>query len=114
MNKIIITLSLFVAASVSSAPPTPLEIHRSIFKHLKMVRDHLVPAPAIHFVETFPPIAIPREKILQLAMLETEPFEEPVPPPTTMVHTFPRCDTPREGSTVRREDGRLHRDPRQD
>jgi hypothetical protein len=83
MKKLIITLALItaVAAQVACAAPDPREVHERVIKHLKTVRDALVPPLAVQFVETFPPIAIPREKILHLAQVEQEPFEVAVPPP---------------------------------
>lgn len=76
----IMALTLTIAAAhVATAQPSPREIHQRVFEHLKAVRDVLVPAPAIQFVETFPPVAVPRAHLLQLAQVEQEPFEFAVP-----------------------------------
>lgn len=80
-TKIIILI--FSAAAVTPlacVAADPAEFHERMVDHIKSVRDVLVPAPAIRFVETFPPIAIPRQKILQLAHANPEPFEVAAPP----------------------------------
>ncbi len=95
MKKQIIAIVVAIAVTNQlSAAPSPREIHERMFEHLKAVRDHLVPAPVTRFVETFPPIAVPREKILRLAQAPPsvigggaiqvggpEPFQIAVPPP---------------------------------
>ena len=97
MKKQIIALTAIAAfvAQPGHAAPNPREIHERVFEHIKAVRDHLVPARVTHFVESFPPIAVPREKILQLAQAPPgviaaggaiqvagpEPFQIAVPPP---------------------------------
>jgi len=77
MNKQIIALAIggVAAAQLACAAPDPLEIHERVVNHLKAVRDHFVPAPIIDFVESFPPIAIPREKVLLLAQNEPRPVQ---------------------------------------
>jgi hypothetical protein len=95
-NKI---MAIIIAAAVTTqlghAAPSPREIHERMFEHLKAVRDHLVPEHVTRFVETFPPLAVPREKILRLAQAPpgvigggraiqvsgAEPFQIAVPPP---------------------------------
>jgi hypothetical protein len=97
MRKQIVALA--IAAALTTQPghaaPTPREIHERVFEHLKAVRDHLVPAPVIRFVERFPPVAFPRERILRLAQAPpdviagggaiqvagAEPFQIAGPPP---------------------------------
>jgi hypothetical protein len=68
---ITITTAIVALAQAASAAPDLIELHQRAHEHvmngLKAVRDVLVPRPAIDFVEGFPPIAIPREKILRLA-----------------------------------------------
>lgn len=79
---IALTIGLAVITPVAWAQPDPREIHERVVEHLKTVRDALVPAPAIKFVETFPPVAKVREKILFAGNAgQQEPFEVPVPPP---------------------------------
>jgi len=95
MRKQIVAIALAatVTTQLGQSAPTPREIHERMFEHLKTVRDHLVPAPVTRFVETFPPIAVPREKILRLAQAPPgvigggaiqvggpEPFQIAVPP----------------------------------
>lgn len=80
MKLRILTLpATIVILAQASAAPDFVEIHERVVDHLKAVRDTLVPAPIIDFVEGFPPIAIPRAKILRLAQAE------PVPPPVVDV-----------------------------
>src|SRR5829696_4543021 len=83
MNKrtIVLTACAAFTASIVQAQPDPREIHQRVVDHLKTARDVLVPAPIVHFVEKFPPIAVPRAHILQLAQADPVPFEDPVPPP---------------------------------
>lgn len=76
-----LVLSSAAATQLACAAADPVEFHERMVDHIKSVRDVLVPTPAIRFVETFPPIAIPRQKILQLAHANPEPFEVAVPPP---------------------------------
>src|SRR5215208_3233153 len=83
MNKrtaIVMTCAV-LGAQIVRAQPNPAEFHQRVVDHLKTVRDVFVPAPIVHFVETFPPIAVPRAHILQLAQADPVPFEDPVPPP---------------------------------
>ena len=82
MNKrtIVLTVCAAFMAQVVQAQPDPMEIHQRVVDHLKTVRDIFVPAPVVHFVETFPPIAVPRAKILHLAQADKEILEVPVPP----------------------------------
>src|SRR5436190_24403975 len=69
--RIVAIIAVALAARTASAAPDIVEMHQrvqeNIFKGIKTVRDVLVPRPAIDFVESFPPIAIPRAHILQLA-----------------------------------------------
>lgn len=65
----------------------PREVHERVVEHLKTVRDALVPPFAVQFVESFPPVAIPRQKVLQLAQVEQDAVQvgaqapaEPEPP----------------------------------
>ena len=97
MKKPMIALIVITAfaARLGHAAPDPREIHERMFEHLKAVRDHLVPAPVTRFVESFPPIAVPRGKVLQLAQAPpgviagggaiqvtgAEPFQIAAPPP---------------------------------
>ncbi len=68
MKKPLIALTVIAAfaAQIGTAAPGPREIHERMFEHFKFVRDHLVPARVTRFVESFPPVAVPREKILRL------------------------------------------------
>jgi hypothetical protein len=100
MKKQIIAFVVSAAfvTQLGHAAPDPREIHERVFEHLKAVRDHLVPGRVTQFVESFPPIAIPREKILRLAQAPPgviagggggaiqvagqQPFQIAVPPPS--------------------------------
>lgn len=76
--------AILVAPATQAEPITPAEAHQRVFRAVKAVRDTIVPAPAIHFVETFPPVAVPRQKILQLAQIQPAAVPvapEPPPPP---------------------------------
>lgn len=81
------TFALLAAASVAVAPAMAeskfAKFHRDVFNHVKAVRDALVPAPVIGFVEGFPPVAVPRAKILRLAQADVPP--PPLPPPTSPI-----------------------------
>jgi len=86
MKHTLIALALGAGLTMNSASaaPDPREIHERVVEHLKAVRDAVVPAPVIHFVESFPPIAVPRRHILHVAHAgqpADEPFEVAVPPP---------------------------------
>jgi hypothetical protein len=89
MKKQLLAIAIIsaVAARYTCAAADPRDVHERVVEHLKTVRNALVPPFAVQFVESFPPIAIPREKILQLAQVEQEPFQleaqapaEPEPP----------------------------------
>jgi hypothetical protein len=66
-TKLVVLSATLAAALPSLAAPGFAEFHENVLDHLKSVRNALVPPPIIEFVETFPPIAVPRAKVLHLA-----------------------------------------------
>jgi hypothetical protein len=80
MKTRLLVLTATVAALTPALPANDfVEFHQRMFDHLKTVRDTLVPAPLIDFVEGFPPVAIPRAKILHLAQADAPPPNLPAP-----------------------------------
>ena len=79
-TSLLVLTATTVALAPAMAAPDLAEIHQRAFDHLKAVRNVLVPAPVIDFVEGFPPVAIPRQKVLQLAQVD-----DPAPPPPPVV-----------------------------
>jgi len=75
----LIYAAAIAAAIPAFAAPDLAEVHHRMVDHLKVVRDTLVPAPLVRFVETFPPVAIPRAKILHLAQADVPPPNPPAP-----------------------------------
>jgi hypothetical protein len=81
MKTQILTLTAIIASlSQASAAPDFIEFHERMVDNLKAVRDTFVPAPLVQFVEGFPPIAIPRQKILHLAQADAPPPGSAVDP----------------------------------
>lgn len=80
MKSIAVGAVTIMTGVAAPAQPTPAEVHQKVFDTVKAVRDVLVPQPVVQFVETFPPIAIPRQKILQLAQATPPPPEPPIAP----------------------------------
>jgi hypothetical protein len=78
-TRLLICATAVVSATQSLAAPDLLDVHDRVVHHLKVVRDTLVPAPIIRFVETFPPVAVPRAKILHLAQADAPPPNPPAP-----------------------------------
>ena len=85
-TRLLICAAAVVTATPALAAPDLLDVHDRVVDHLKVVRDTLVPAPIIKFVETFPPLAVPRAKILHLAEADVPP-PPPLPAPDVAVDT---------------------------
>jgi hypothetical protein len=66
-TKLILLSTIVLSAAPAFAASGLAAFHEGVIDQLKAVRNAFVPAPVITFVETFPPLAVPRAKILHLA-----------------------------------------------
>ncbi|HTD66803.1 MAG TPA: hypothetical protein VK846_09780, partial [Candidatus Limnocylindria bacterium] len=78
---VLIAFSAALAGQAVTAAAEPREVHQRVVNHLQAVRDVLVPAPVVQFVESIPPVALVREHVFQVAQAEPQRFEVGAPPP---------------------------------
>src|SRR5687768_5660456 len=80
MKKPVLTLSAIITVIAQANAADFVEFHERVIDNLKTLRNALVPPPVIDFVEGFPPIAIPRAKILHLAQADAPSAQPAVDP----------------------------------
>jgi len=84
MKKSLITLFTGLAAlgvARAAVPPEIVEAHQHAFEAIRDFRNAVVPGPIVRFVESFPPIAAPREAVLRMAQVSPSATPPVAPPP---------------------------------